>query len=62
MPGKHHIEYLPIPLDADTRARLARFGRAAGKHPSQAAADLLRDLLLDDEHANMLSPPGTGLH
>lgn len=43
---------LPIPLDRETVSRLARLGRAVGKHPAKAAGELLRDLLRDDEMAH----------
>ena len=46
------IERLPIPLDGTTRTRLAKFGRAIGQHPADAAGALLRDLLADDEFWN----------
>lgn len=46
------IEMVPIPLDRETIARLARLGRAIGKHPTKAAGELLRDLLRDDEMAH----------
>lgn len=45
-------EVVPIPLDRETIARLARYGRACGKHPVTAAAELLAELLLDDEEAH----------
>lgn len=45
-------EELPIPLDGETLGRLARFARACGKHPARAAAELLRDLLIEDDAAH----------
>ena len=42
------MEVVPIPLDAETISRLARFGRMTGTHPVEAARLLLRDLLADD--------------
>jgi hypothetical protein len=41
-----------IDLDQDTIARLARFGRAVGKHPRVLAGELLRDLLADPDFWN----------
>jgi hypothetical protein len=46
------IKIVPVPMGRDTRARLRRFAEAVGRHPSQAAAALLDDLLLDDEAVN----------
>lgn len=50
------IELVPIPLDRETRALLVRFSAACGEHPCRKAAELLRDLLLDDDAAH---PHGT---
>lgn len=55
-PQEDETEVVPIPLDPETIARLARFGRAAGVHPVQAAAALLRDVLIDDEEAHCKPP------
>lgn len=46
------VEDVPIPLDRETIERLARFGRAVGRHPRDVAGALLRDLLIDDELAH----------
>lgn len=46
------FEILPVALDADTVARLARMARDCGEHPLVCAAALLRDLLIDDERAH----------
>lgn len=43
---------LPLELDAETRELLARFSAACHRHPSKVAADLLRDLLRDDDEAH----------
>lgn len=47
------IELVPIPLDRETLSRLARFGADVGKHPQIVAAELLRELLIDDEAAHL---------
>lgn len=52
MRTKDDRELVPIPMDAETIRRLARFGQATGLHPTDAAGDLLRDLLADDEFWN----------
>jgi hypothetical protein len=46
---------LPVALDRPTRARFARFLRAVDREGDAArcAAELLRDLLWDDEFANI---------
>lgn len=43
---------VPIALDAETRELLARFSAAVKRSPSRVAADLLRDLLRDDDEAH----------
>lgn len=47
------IEFIPIPVDRETLSRLVRLARACGRHPVDAAAALLRDLMLDDERTNL---------
>lgn len=41
-------ELVPIPMDAETRRRLAAFSRASGLTAVDAAASLLKHLLIDD--------------
>lgn len=43
---------VPVTFDSETLSRLVRFANAIGKHPLDAAADLLRDILLEDEQAH----------
>jgi 2-keto-4-pentenoate hydratase len=43
------IELVPVPMDRETRQRLVKFAAAIDKQPIHAAAQLLRDLLSDDE-------------
>lgn len=63
MPDKsERVEEVPIPLDADSIARLARLARACGRHPIDLAADLLRDLLIEDERVNIDAPTSTATH
>jgi hypothetical protein len=45
---------LYLPIDRETRERLARMAHALGRPPLQLGAELLHDLLLDDERANRL--------
>lgn len=57
------VEYIPIPLDRETLARLARFARAIGKHPTRCAAELLHDLMRDDEFENInFTPTATAIN
>ena len=48
---------LPVNLDDETVARLARLSRATGAHPAALAASLLRDILADAEAVNVLDRP-----
>lgn len=54
LPTNDDTEIVPIPLDAETRVRLARLARFVGDHPVKVAASLLHDLLRDDEDAELL--------
>lgn len=45
-------EVVPIPVDRRTRSRLVRLAGATGKHPSEIASALLREVLEDDEIEN----------
>lgn len=51
------VEDVPIPLDRATVERLAKFARATGEHPRDAAAALLSALLIDDEAAHAHDRP-----
>lgn len=46
------VELCPVPMDRDTRRRLVLLSRLAGKAPLEMAAELLRDVLEDDEVAH----------
>lgn len=46
------IEYVPIPLDFETRCRLVKLSSIIGEHPTQVASELLAALLKDDEEAH----------
>lgn len=45
-------ESVPVPLDAETRAWLARLSRVTGDSPGRMIASMLRDIRLDDEAAH----------
>jgi hypothetical protein len=49
---ENDVELVPVPMSAETRRRLVAFAAAIGKLPTQAAAELLDDLLHDDEFWN----------
>jgi hypothetical protein len=42
-------EIVPVPMDRETRKRLVAFARSVELCPVDAAATLLKDLLVDDE-------------
>ena len=44
---------LPVPLDAETEARLFRLSVICRDDPVSLAANLLHDILLDDELAHV---------
>lgn len=46
-------EIVPIPLDRETIARLARLARFVGDNPIRCASSLLHDLMRDDEMVNV---------
>ncbi len=46
------IDIVPVEIDRETRERLVRFSVTIGKHPAKVAAELLRDILLDDEESH----------
>lgn len=48
------VELVPIPLDRETIARLARLGRLVDDHPMRIAGSILHDVLKDDEDAHIL--------
>ncbi len=50
-------EIVPVPMDRETRQRLAAFARAIELAPVDAAATLLKDLLVDDEFWNEAGRP-----
>jgi predicted DNA-binding protein len=45
-------DLLPVPLDSETRRRLARFCRETGKPAALVAAEMLAAVLEDDEQAH----------
>lgn len=45
-------DFLPIPLDRETRLLLRRYSDETGVPPARAASALLRDLLRDDAEAH----------
>lgn len=49
--GSHHVT-IQIPLDCETVERLLRLSRDINRSPERLAADLLADLLVDDELYN----------
>lgn len=51
-PENDDLEFVPIPLDRETIAALARLGRFCGEHPAKIAGKLLRDVVKDDELAH----------
>lgn len=56
------LHILPIPVDAETVARLVKLADKVGKHPIDCAASLLHDLMRDDEMENvhqLADPPTT---
>lgn len=46
------FEIVPIPLDRETLAQLARLGKFLGEHPVRLASMLLRDVVKDDAMAH----------
>lgn len=51
------FEIVPIPLDRETLAQLARLGKFLGEHPIKLASMLLRDIVKDDAMAHAEVPP-----
>ena len=45
-------QHIPVPLDAETRAWLARLSLATGDSPGRIVSSMLRDIRLDDEAAH----------
>ena len=57
------VELVPVPMSAETRRRLVAFAAAVGKRPTAAAAELLSELLQDDDFWNAAAterPPLNG--
>jgi hypothetical protein len=46
------VEFVPIPLDRETRARLVAVSNESGRHPVEVAGAMLRDVLQDDADAH----------
>lgn len=53
------VDIAPVPLDRETRKRLVRLAAETGKPPLDLAAQLLRDMLEDDDREN---GPGRPVH
>lgn len=53
------IDLLPVPLDRETRERLARLCADTGRPAAEVAAELLAAVLEDDAAAHETRPPGT---
>lgn len=66
MADTDEIELLPIPLDRETRQRLAAFCRSCGRSPAQVAAEFVAAVLVDDEEAHIVmvpdAPKGESMH
>jgi hypothetical protein len=58
------IEFVPIPFDKEMRRRLTHVSRLVGKPPLMCAEELFRQLLFDDDFANVFAltgdPPQSG--
>lgn len=54
MPSIDHddVDVLPVPLDRETRERLARFCAETGRPAAVVAAEMLAEVLRDDETAH----------
>jgi len=51
------IEQVPVPMSAETRARLKAFAERIGEHPVIAAGMLLEDLLDDEDFWDAVEDP-----
>jgi hypothetical protein len=49
-------------LDPATRERLHRLSVMTGRHPFELAAEMLRDILAEDEAAHGEPPPDVSFH
>ena len=57
------VEFVPIPLDRESRELLKHFAGVVGKPPITVAAELLHDLLREDLEAHPGErPPGVLVH
>ena len=54
--AEEDVELVPVPMDRAMRERLCRIAKAMGKQPIHAAAQLLGDLLAEDELSEAESP------
>lgn len=51
------VELVPVPMDRAMRVLLVGMSRQAGKHPTELAAALLRDTLVEDALAHGVAIP-----
>ena len=54
-----NVEVVPIPLEGETIAQLAWIARETGRHPTEIASALLRDLLDDAQFWDAFGHGGT---